>query len=60
MALIAWTVLWENIGSLQRGSKFWESWEGTEYPRPSDTLDQNLDNGKLSDADVPHDVKAQP
>jgi hypothetical protein len=38
MALIVFCVVWENITSLTRGSKFWESWEGTDYPKESDTL----------------------
>jgi hypothetical protein len=35
MALFVLTVVWENVTSLQRGAKFWESWEGTEYPKAS-------------------------
>lgn len=38
MALLSFTVIWENITSLQKGAKFWETWEGTEYPKVSDTL----------------------
>ena len=32
MALIALTVIWENVTSLMRGAKFWEKWENTKYP----------------------------
>lgn len=32
MALIALTVVWENVASLMRGAKFWEKWENTKYP----------------------------
>jgi hypothetical protein len=38
MALLVFCVVWENITSLMRGAKFWESWEGTEYPKSSDNL----------------------
>lgn len=38
MTLLVFTVIWENVTSLTRGAKFWESWEGTEYPKSSDTL----------------------
>jgi hypothetical protein len=38
MVLLSLTVVWENITSLQKGAKFWEKWEGTEYPKGSDTL----------------------
>jgi hypothetical protein len=53
MALFAFTVLWENVTSLQKGSKFWETWEGTQYPKTSDTLDQGLENPKLEDLSTP-------
>ncbi|KIW05434.1 uncharacterized protein PV09_03944 [Verruconis gallopava] len=46
MALFALTVLYENITSLQRGAKFWEKWEGTDYPKPSDTIDQSIEATK--------------
>ncbi|KAF2423690.1 hypothetical protein EJ08DRAFT_652575 [Tothia fuscella] len=39
MALMVLVVIWENITSLQRGAKFWESWEGTEYPKSNDHVD---------------------
>ncbi|QDS76895.1 hypothetical protein FKW77_003991 [Venturia effusa] len=45
MALLVFTVVWENVTSLTRGAKFWESWEGTDYPKASDTLGRNDDNG---------------
>jgi hypothetical protein len=32
MALFVFLVLWETIGGLERGAKFWEAWEGTEPP----------------------------
>jgi hypothetical protein len=32
MALIALTVIWENVTSLMRGANFWEKWENTKYP----------------------------
>jgi len=60
MALFAFNVLWENVTSLQKGSKFWESWEGTQYPKTSDTLDQGLDNPKLDNLDVSDVDKALP
>jgi hypothetical protein len=41
MALLVFCVMWENISSLMRGAKFWESWEGTEYPKESDTLSRS-------------------
>jgi hypothetical protein len=41
MALLVFCVVWENITSLMRGAKFWESWEGTEYPKESDTLSRS-------------------
>jgi hypothetical protein len=50
MALFAITVLWENVTSLQRGSKFWESWEGTDYPKSSDTIDRGLGDTKAVEA----------
>lgn len=40
MALFVFCVIWENITSLMKGAKFWESWEGTEYPKDSDGLDR--------------------
>jgi hypothetical protein len=41
MTLLVVCVVWENITSLMRGAKFWESWEGTEYPKESDTLSKS-------------------
>jgi hypothetical protein len=41
MALLVFCVVWENVTSLMRGAKFWESWEGTEYPKESDTLSRS-------------------
>lgn len=32
MALIVFCVIWENVTSLQRGAKIWESWTETSYP----------------------------
>ena len=32
MALIALTVVYENVTSLMRGAKFWEPWQNTAYP----------------------------
>ncbi|CRG86311.1 8-amino-7-oxononanoate synthase [Talaromyces islandicus] len=32
MALIVFCVIWENVTSLQRGAKVWESWTETKYP----------------------------
>ena len=32
MALIAFTVVYENVTSLVRGAKFWEPWQDTQYP----------------------------
>ncbi|EED19222.1 conserved hypothetical protein [Talaromyces stipitatus ATCC 10500] len=32
MALVAFCVIWENVSSLQRGAKVWESWRDTRYP----------------------------
>ena len=52
MALFAFTVFWENVTSLQKGAKFWESWEDTSYPKPSDILNQGLENRGDSDVDV--------
>lgn len=51
MALFAFTVLWENITSLQRGAKFWESWEGTDYPKASDTIGHASSKAALSEVD---------
>jgi hypothetical protein len=53
MALFVATVLWENITSLQRGAKFWESWEGTEYPKTTDIISQGsaVDEGPFGDGD---------
>jgi hypothetical protein len=51
MVLLAFTLIWENITSLQKGAKFWESWEGTEYPKASDTLDQGLEQSSMTEAD---------
>lgn len=53
MALFVFTVLWENVASLMRGAKFWETWEGTEYPKVSDMLarvEENEDDGLVGDA----------
>lgn len=36
MALVALTVVYENVTSLMRGAKFWEKWENTEYPEETD------------------------
>jgi hypothetical protein len=49
MALFALTVLWENITSLQKGSKFWENWEGTDYPKGSDNLNRGFENSKADE-----------
>lgn len=35
MALIVFVVLWETVGGLERGARFWETWEGTEPPERS-------------------------
>jgi hypothetical protein len=32
MALVVFCVIWENVTSLQRGAKIWESWTDTSYP----------------------------
>ena len=41
MALIVLCLIWENITSLMRGAKFWESWENTKYPEKDQNEDQN-------------------
>jgi hypothetical protein len=32
MALIVLCLVWENVTSLRRDARFWESWTDTEYP----------------------------
>jgi hypothetical protein len=48
MACFVFIVLWENITSLMRGAAFWESWEGTEYPKTTDILSKMEDNQPLA------------
>ena len=38
MALIALTVIWENVTSLMRGARFWEKWENTKYPENTNNV----------------------
>ncbi|KAK6544218.1 hypothetical protein TWF694_000921 [Orbilia ellipsospora] len=43
MSLFVFCVIWENLTSLSRGAKFWESWEGTDYPKDSDLIPSQED-----------------
>jgi hypothetical protein len=57
MALIALTVIYENVTSLMRGAKFWEKWENTKYPEEAhegrrypheqDTSENNIRDSEL-------------
>ena len=57
MALIALTVIYENVTSLMRGAKFWEKWENTKYPeeayegrshhREQDTSEKTIRDSEL-------------
>jgi hypothetical protein len=63
MALIALTVIWENVTSLMRGAKFWEKWENTKYPedahhRSSASHEQEVSEETIRDSEMDRNGKA--